>query len=91
MVSHIVNAYELTNGMRYLDKAKWYIENWMDFHERTEGSINEVAWTGHCVANRLLNILYFWVYFTKNSKVDPDFERNLTEIFIEMEAILSLM
>ncbi|MBS4204785.1 heparinase II/III family protein [Lederbergia citrea] len=83
VVSFLVNAYELTKDMKYLKKARWYIESWMSKNPTPNKNVSEWAWSGHGTANRLLNLLYFWTYYKDSDEFDEEFEAQFTELLLE--------
>lgn len=74
MVSYLVNAYEVTNNLEYLEKAKWYIESWIAVNPTPQKNVSEWAWSDHSTANRLMNILYFWSEYHDSEIFDEQFQ-----------------
>ena len=63
MVSHLINAYELSNNVTFLAKAQWFIESWMDANPHPNKQMSERAWDDHSTANRISTMIYFWDEF----------------------------
>lgn len=62
-VSSLLLEYDNTKDVQYLEKAKMFIESWVDFMESKQK--NEMLWYDHPAANRVQNIIYF-LYLSKD-------------------------
>ncbi|MEK4621809.1 MULTISPECIES: heparinase II/III family protein [Priestia] len=72
---YLLNAYEETGELKYLDKAQFYVFDWIQNNRVLSKSKNEFTWNDHSTANRVLNIIQFWkfykdsnLYTNKNAK-----------------------
>jgi hypothetical protein len=77
MVGYLMNAYELDPRPEYLEKAKWFIESWMDANPSQGNEASPFAWSDHSTANRVVNIIYFLHYYKNSSIYNQDFENEL--------------
>ena len=74
MVSFLMNAYELSSNITYLEKAQWFIESWVEHNpDPYNNSGTRFAWGDHSVANRILTLIYFWDYYQNSSIFAEDF------------------
>lgn len=83
MVSFLSNAYEITKNMKYLIKARWFIESWMKKNPSANQNVSEWSWTGHGTANRLLNLIYFWSLYKESQEFDNNFRLKFIDLLIE--------
>ena len=80
MVSHLMNAYELTSNITFLEKAQWFLESWMEENPNPMNQVSEFAWGEHSTANRISTIIYFWDYYRNSEIFDEDFAVELLNI-----------
>jgi hypothetical protein len=80
MVSFLTNGYEMTKDLRYLRKAEWFINSWMEHNPSPEKNVSEWAWSGHGTANRLLNLIYFWTEYKESPLYQSDFEEKFINL-----------
>ena len=74
MVSFLMNAYEATSNITYLEKAQWFIESWMEHNpDPYNNSGTRFAWGDHSTANRILTLIYFWDYYRNSPIFDEEF------------------
>ena len=73
MVSHLLNAYELSSNITYLEKAQWFIESWMEHNPNPKNQASERAWDDHSTANRISTMIYFWDYYRNSEIFDETF------------------
>ncbi len=73
MVSYLINAYELTGELAYLEKARWFIESWIEHNPNPYQQASERAWDDHSTANRITTFIYFWDYYRDSQIFDNDF------------------
>ena len=73
MVSHLVNAYELDGNISYLEKAKWFIESWVEHNPNPQEQASSRAWGDHSTANRISTFIYFWDYYRNSEIFDEEF------------------
>ncbi|HDR4368332.1 TPA: heparinase II/III family protein [Bacillus cereus] len=83
MVGLLVNAYEITGESKYINKSKWYIESWIQKNFVPEKNKDEVVWSGHGAANRLINILHFWCFYKEMLDSAEKFKKEITPVLIE--------
>src|SRR5699024_7044207 len=62
-VSSLLLEYDNTKDVQYLEKAKMFIESWVDFMESKQK--NEMLWYDHPAVNGVQNIIYF-IYLSIN-------------------------
>ena len=67
-ISYLTNAYELTNSIEYLEKAREIIYSWMEYEKIYKS--NDMIWYDHTVANRTQNLLYFYIIARDKIKLD---------------------
>lgn len=60
VISHLVDAYRLTNKKKYLIKAKEILWDWRD-NIMNDNTQNKYKWVDHSVANRVMNIIYLYI------------------------------
>ena len=68
MVSHLLNAYEMSSNISYLEKAQWFIESWMEHNPNPRNQASDRAWDDHSTANRISTMIYFWDNY-RNSEI----------------------
>jgi hypothetical protein len=74
MVSYLMNAYESTSNITYLEKAQWFIGNWMEHNpDPFNHAGTRFAWGDHSTANRILTLIYFWDYYRNSPMFDEEF------------------
>ena len=73
MVSHLLNAYEISSNLTFLEKAQWFIESWMEHNPNPNSQASERAWDDHSTANRISTFMYFWNYYRNSEIFDQDF------------------
>ena len=79
MVSFVMNASALTSNTTYLEKAQWFIQNWMEHNPNPHNSADtRFAWGDHSVANRIITLTYFWDYYRDS----PIFEEEFANEFL---------
>jgi hypothetical protein len=83
MVGILAAAYESTNKIEYLKKAKWYIQSWIDLNFPENNAKSQWAWKPHSVANRLVNILHFYWMQKDTEEATIQFTDILKPILIE--------
>lgn len=62
-VSYLINAYEVTGEIKYLEKANYFIFNWIQNNREYYMSKSTWAWTDHSSPNRVLTFIQFWKYY----------------------------
>lgn len=62
-VNELLITYESTNEIKYLDKAKEYIESWIEFTRNNKGS--NMVWYDHPTAQRI-QVIIFYLYLAKD-------------------------
>lgn len=77
MVSYLINAYELKGDSLYLEKAKWFIESWIEHNPSPSNQSSERAWDDHSTANRITTFIYFWDYYRNSQIFDDEFANEL--------------
>ncbi|GMG72601.1 hypothetical protein ShirakiTB12_10690 [Priestia megaterium] len=80
MVGYLTNAYEQTHSQKYLEKAKWYIESWMNANPSPTKQASRFAWKDHSTANRVVTMIQFWEQYKNSAIYDKDFENKLIEM-----------
>ena len=68
MVSHLLNAYEISGNITYLQESKWFIESWMKHNPNPDEQASPRAWDDHSTANRISTFIYFWDNY-RNSEI----------------------
>ncbi|MBN3553979.1 alginate lyase family protein [Fictibacillus nanhaiensis] len=89
MVGYLMNAYELNPSIKYLEKAKWYINSWMLSNPSPEKQASTFAWDDHSTANRVVNIVYFWKHYKQSGIYDKEFEDKLIALLEKHGAYLA--
>lgn len=80
MVGYLTNAYEQTHSQKYLEKAQWYIESWMNANPSPTKQASRFAWKDHSTANRVVTMIQFWEQYKNSAIYDKDFENKLIEM-----------
>ncbi|SUV02200.1 Heparinase II/III [Priestia megaterium] len=80
MVGYLTNAYEQTHSQKYLEKAQWYIESWMNANPSPTKQASRFAWKDHSTANRVVTMIQFWEQYKNSAIYDKDFETKLIEM-----------
>jgi len=80
MVSYLMNAYETTGNITYLDKAEWFIDSWIEHNPTPEEQASTSAWSDHSTANRISTFIYFWDYYRDSDIFDVDFAKRFLNI-----------
>lgn len=80
MVGYLTNAYEQTHSQKYLEKAQWYIESWMNANPSPTKQASRFAWKDHSTANRVVTMIQFWEQYKDSAIYDKDFENKLIEM-----------
>ncbi|NHH93941.1 Heparin-sulfate lyase [Bacillus sp. MB95] len=80
MVGYLTNAYEQTHSQKYLEKAQWYIESWMNANPSPTKQASRFAWKDHSTANRVVTMIQFWEQYKDSVIYDKDFENKLIEM-----------
>ncbi|MGW6383128.1 heparinase II/III family protein [Peribacillus butanolivorans] len=57
---YLLNAYEETGKKEYLEKASFFVFEWIKSNRNTYSSVSDFAWNDHGTSNRLLNLIQFW-------------------------------
>lgn len=84
VISYLMNAYEIDANNDYLNKAKEIIESWIDKNNPKDiEHLSRFAWKDHSVANRVVNYIYFWVYYKKNRTMDEQFVSKLMKSLVQ--------
>lgn len=73
MVSHLLNAYEISGNMTYLEESKWFIESWMSHNPNPDHQASPRAWDDHSTANRISTFIYFWDNYRNSEIFDDEF------------------
>jgi hypothetical protein len=73
MVSHLLNAYEISGNMTYLEESKWFIESWMSHNPNPDDQASPRAWDDHSTANRISTFIYFWDNYRNSEIFDDEF------------------
>lgn len=71
ILGHLSDAYLETNNIKYLNKAYELLLDWIKFI-RTDTTKNKYKWVDHSVANRVINIIYFYTVSKEAVDVDTD-------------------
>ena len=77
MVSYLINAYELTGESVYLEKARWFIESWIEHNPSPDQQASKRAWDDHSTANRITTFIYFWDHYRNSLIFDNEFANEL--------------
>lgn len=77
IVGYLVNAYEVTNDSKYIDKAKDLIQSWINNNPLPNGDIKSDSWGDHSTANRVINFIQFLDSFKASTLYNKNFENYL--------------
>lgn len=83
IVGYLMNAYETKADNKYLIKSKEFIESWIKANPSKEEQKSFFAWKDHSVANRVLNMIQFWMHYKDSEVYDEKFENTLKESLIQ--------
>lgn len=73
MVSYLVDAYELSGDIAYLEKGQWFIESWIEHNPCSRQQASTRAWDDHSTANRITTFIYFWDNYRNSEIFDNEF------------------
>lgn len=71
IISHLCDAFLETNENKYLYKAYSLLLNWI-YYIKVDNETNRFKWVDHSVANRVMNIIYF--YHVAKDKLELNME-----------------
>lgn len=77
IVGYLMNAYELKSKVKYLQKAQEIIESWIKANPTKEKQMSPAAWKDHSVANRVVNMIHFWIHYEKSAIYNKDFSKEI--------------
>lgn len=80
---HLLNAYEETGKKEYLEKASFFVFDWIKSNREVYESKSEFAWNDHGTANRLLNLIQFWKSYRESDLYNEKDAKELTYSFIQ--------
>lgn len=80
---YLLNAYEETGEIKYLQKAKFYVFDWIKDNRVLFKSKNEFTWNDHSTANRVLNIIQFWKFYKDSNLYTDENARELVYSMIQ--------
>jgi Heparinase II/III-like protein/Heparinase II/III N-terminus len=70
VVSHLLNAFEKTNDIKYLLKAYEIVESWINYECTEHG--NSMVWYDHPTAYRAHNLVYFLILAKKYLNINEE-------------------
>ena len=73
MVSHLLNAYEISGNITYLQESKWFIESWIKHNPSPDEQASPRAWDDHSTANRISTFIYFWDNYRNSEIFEEEF------------------
>lgn len=73
IVGYLMNAHEINPKTEYLEKAKFYIQSWIKTNPSKKEQVSPFAWKDHSVANRVVNIIHFWMQYKDSDIYDESF------------------
>jgi len=76
MVSHLLNAYEISGNITYLQESKWFIESWIQHNPTPDEQASSRAWDDHSTANRISTFIYFWDYYRSSEIFEENSQLN---------------
>ncbi|WP_374017414.1 alginate lyase family protein [Paenibacillus thiaminolyticus] len=74
-ISFLVNAYEVSKCVKYLEKSLHIIEDWSQFEQSEHRNL--MIWYDHPSAHRIQNISYFYISAKDKLKLDHEFFQSL--------------
>ncbi|MGG0510573.1 heparinase II/III family protein [Priestia megaterium] len=80
MVGYLTTAYEQTHSQKYLEKAQWYIESWMNANPSPQKQASRFAWRDHSTANRVVNMVQFLDQYKGSSIYNKSFENKVLKM-----------
>lgn len=87
MVRYLTSAYELTEEIDYLKLAKKFIYSWSQYGlDELAYQENAFAWGDHVMAERTINLIYFYLEATELKGFLKDQEKEELKNFIEIHA-----
>lgn len=81
-VSYLIDGYVLTDEIKYLEKAKWYIDSWAKHNADRSKAASSMAWNNHATANRLITLTYFWQEWRKSPLYDTAVADELMDLML---------
>lgn len=83
LIGYLMNAYEVESNNDYLIKSQEIIESWIKANPSEENQMSFYAWKDHSVANRVVNMIQFWMNYKDSAVYDEKFEDLLMESLIQ--------
>lgn len=82
-VGYLMNAHEVEPDVAYLKKSKEIIESWINSNPSKKEQMSFYAWKDHSVANRVVNMVQFWMHYKDSEVYDEEFEVMLKKSLIQ--------
>lgn len=83
IVGYLMNGYEIEPKEEYLSKSKEIILSWIKANPSKEEQKSFFAWKDHSVANRVVNMVQFWVHYKESSIYSDKFADVLMESLMQ--------
>lgn len=74
IVGYLMNAYELKPNEAYLKKSEEIIRSWIKANPSKENQKSFYAWKDHSVANRIVNMIQFWMSYKESALYTDEFK-----------------
>ncbi|WP_411843721.1 heparinase II/III family protein [Salinicoccus sp. HZC-1] len=72
MVRYLTNSYLKTQELKYLDKAKETIQEWLIAKENQSFDTKNSAWKDHSAASRMKNLVYYQINVPNEYKINEN-------------------
>src|SRR5690606_3304033 len=76
VISHLCDAFVETNDKKYLYKGYSILLEWIYFI-KTDNVRNKFKWVDHTVANRVMNIIYFYTLANETIEINKEIVGNI--------------
>lgn len=83
IIGYLMNGYEIEPKVEYLTKAKEIICSWIKANPSKEDQMSFYAWKDHSVANRVVNMIQFWMHYKESSIYEENFKEILMKSLIQ--------
>lgn len=90
IVAYLINGYEMEHNDQYLKKAEEIIESWIISNPSKENQMSTYAWKDHSVANRVINMIQFWMSYKSSSIYNERFKKLLMKSLMQHGDYLEL-
>ncbi|MGL4818988.1 MAG: heparinase II/III family protein [Bacilli bacterium] len=89
MVSFLAASYEKTGNRALLDKARYFVESWVNNNMPEENGKTMYAWYPGTVSNRVIALIHFWTEYRDAYPNDEQFKLWMTDVISAHGAFLA--